>query len=111
MRCPRWHEGLKAKVRPQEYKKARYAIRNIIKKDFLKIIKEFEEIDKLPYEKERPKHELTGSYFHLARQIAKCMMRYDNLNWYYHGGYTEMNAPPSNVNVTDEDESKEIIVH
>ena len=39
------------------------------------------------------------------------MMRSDNLNWYYHGGYTEMNAPPSNVNVTDEDESKEIIVH
>ena len=38
-------------------------------------------------------------------------MRSDNLNWYYHGGYTEMNAPPSNVNVTDEDESKEIIVH
>ena len=26
--------GLKAKVRPQEYKKARYAIRNIIKKEF-----------------------------------------------------------------------------
>ena len=39
------------------------------------------------------------------------MMISDNLNWYDHGGYTEMNALYSNVNVTDEDESKEIIVH
>ena len=66
---------------------------------------------KLPYEKKRPKHEPTDSYFHLARQHAKCMMRSDNLNWHDHGGYTEMNAPSSNFNVTDKDESKEIIVH
>ena len=39
------------------------------------------------------------------------MMRSDNLNWHDHGGYTKMTAPSSNVNVTDEDESKEIIVH
>ena len=39
------------------------------------------------------------------------MMRSDNLNWYNHGGYTEMNAPSSNVNVTDEDKSRKIIVH
>ena len=39
------------------------------------------------------------------------MMRSDNLNWYNRGGYTEMTAPSLNVNVTDEDESKEIIVH
>ena len=39
------------------------------------------------------------------------MMICDNLNWYNHGGYTEITAPSSNVNVTDEDESKEIIVH
>ena len=38
------------------------------------------------------------------------MMRYDNLNWYDHGSYTEITAPSSNFNVTDEDESKEIIV-
>ena len=38
-------------------------------------------------------------------------MIYDNLNWYYHGSYTEMTAPSSNVNVTENDESKEIIVH
>ena len=39
------------------------------------------------------------------------MMRSDNLNWYNHGGYTEMTAPSSNVNFTEEEESKQIIVH
>ena len=39
------------------------------------------------------------------------MMRYDKLNRHDCGSYTEMTAPSSNVNVTDEDESKEIIVH
>ena len=39
------------------------------------------------------------------------MMRSDKLNWHDHGSYTEMTAPSLNVNVTDEDESKEIIVH
>ena len=39
------------------------------------------------------------------------MMGSDNLNRHDHGGYTEMTSPSSNVNVTDEDESKEIIVH
>ena len=35
----------------------------------------------------------------------------DTLNWHDHGGYMEMTAPSSNVNVTNEEESKEIIVH
>ena len=39
------------------------------------------------------------------------MMRYDNLNWYDRGGYTEMNAPSSNVNITNEGESKRSIVN
>ena len=39
------------------------------------------------------------------------MMRYDNLNWNDHGGYTEMTAPSLNVDVTYEDESKRVIVH
>ena len=39
------------------------------------------------------------------------MMRSDNLNWHYHGGYTELTAWSLNVNVTDEDESKRIIAH
>ena len=103
--------GFKDKVSPQKYKKARYAIGNISKKYLSEIIREFDKFDKLSSDKKKPKHEPTDSYFHLARQLAKCMMRSDNLNWYDHGGYTEMTASSSNVNVTDKDESKEIIVH
>ena len=68
-------------------------------------------MDKLPYEEKRPKHEPTESYFHLSRQLAKCMMRSDNLNWNDHGVYTKMTDLSLNVNVTDEDESKRIIVY
>ena len=39
------------------------------------------------------------------------MMRSDEPNWYDHGSYAEETAPSSNVNVTDKEESKEIIVH
>ena len=78
----------KAKVRSQKNKKASYAIRNFSKKDLSNIVKEFEKFEKLPYEKKRPKHEPTDSYFHISRQLAKCMMRYNNLNWHDHGGYT-----------------------
>ena len=39
------------------------------------------------------------------------MMRSDKHNQHVHGSYAEETAPSSNVNVTDEDESKEIIVH
>ena len=53
--------SFKTKVRSQKFKKARYAIRNVSEKDFLKIIKEFEKIEKLPYEKKRPKHDPTDS--------------------------------------------------
>ena len=77
----------------------------------MKIIKEFEKIGKLSYDNKRPKHDPTDSYFHLARQLAKCMMRSDKLNWHDHVGYTEMTAPSSNVNVTDVDKYKEIMVH
>ena len=103
--------GFKAKASWQKYKKARHAIRIFSEKDISKIIKDFEKIEKLPYEKKRPKHEPTESYFHLARQLAECMMRSDNLNWYDHNGYTKMTAPLSNVNVTNECESKRSIVN
>ena len=103
--------GFKTKARSQKYKKARYAIVNVSEKDLSKIIKDFEKIYKLPYEEKRPKHNPNDIYFHLARQLAKCVMRSDNLNWNYHGGYTEMADPSSKINVTDEDKSKEIIVH
>ena len=72
--------GLKAKSRFKKYKKARHAIGNVSEKDLFRIIKDFEIIEKLNYEKKRPKHEPTESYFHIARQIAKCMMRADALN-------------------------------
>ena len=35
----------------------------------------------------------------------------DERNWHAHGSYAEETAPSSNINVTDEDESKEISVH
>ena len=38
-------------------------------------------------------------------------MRSDEHNRHVHGSYVEETSPSSNVNVTDEDESKEIIVH
>ena len=38
-------------------------------------------------------------------------MRSDEHNWDVHGSYAEETAQSSNVNVTDEDKSKEIIVH
>ena len=81
-----------------------YAIGNFSEKDLSEIIKDFEKIVKLPSEKKSPKHEPTDSYFYLARQLAKSIMRSDNLNWHDHGGYTEMNAPSSTINVTGEDE-------
>ena len=90
---------------------SRYAIGNFSKKDFSKIIKESEKFEKLPSEKKGPKHEPTVSYFYLAMQLAKCMMRSMNLNWHNHGGYMEMTDPSLNVNFTDEDESKRIMVH
>ena len=103
--------GFKDKTGPQKYKKARYAIGIVSEKDISKIIKDFEKIEKLPYEKKRPKHEPTESYFHIARQLDKCMMRSDNLNWYNHGGYTKITAPYLDVNVTNEGESKCSIVN
>ena len=58
-----------------------------------------------------PKHEPTYSYFRLVRCIAKCMMISDEQDRHVHGSYAEETDPSWNVNVTDEDESKEIIVH
>ena len=94
----------KTKARSQKYKKARYAIKNVSDKNISNIIREFDKFEKIPYEKKRPKHEPAESYFHLAREIVKCITRSDNLNWYDHGGYKKMTAPYSNVNITNESE-------
>ena len=103
--------GFKTKERLQKYKEERYAIKNVSEKDILKISKDFEKFEKLPYEKKRPKNEPTDSYFHLARQLASCMIISDDLNWYDHGGYTKMTAPYLNVNITNKGESKRSIVN
>ena len=55
--------GLKAKEGPKKYKKARYAIRNVSKKDLSKIIREFEKLPYESYDTKRPKHDPTDSYF------------------------------------------------
>ena len=72
--------GLKDKARTEKYKKARYAIGSFSKKDLSKIIRDFEKLTYESYEKKRPKHDPTNSYFYLARQLAKCMMRLNALN-------------------------------
>ena len=72
--------GLKVKAKPHKYKKAMYIIGNFSKKDLSKIIREFETLPYESYEKKRPRHEPTESYFYLARQLSKCMMRADALN-------------------------------
>ena len=46
---------------------------------------------------------LTATFVYQGN-LAKCMTRSDNLNWYDHGCYTEMTALSLNVNVPDEDE-------
>ena len=53
--------GIKSKVRPHKYKKARYAIGNVSKKDLSNIIREFEKFPYESYERNRPKHEPTDS--------------------------------------------------
>ena len=63
--------GFKTKARSQKYKKARYAIGNVSEKDISEIIREIEKFEKLPYEKKRPKHEPTESYFYLAKRDCK----------------------------------------
>ena len=53
--------GLKAKSRPIIYKKVRYDIRNISKKDHLNIIRKFEKLPYDSYERRRSKHEPTDN--------------------------------------------------
>ena len=84
---------------------------NVSQKDLSKIIREFEKFGKLPYEKKRNKHEPTDSYFYLSRQLDKCMLISDTLDWHGYGGYTKITALCLNIYSTDEDESKRIIVH
>ena len=49
-------------------------------KDLSKTIREFGTFPYKIYDRKRPKHEPTESYFHLARHLAKCLMRAYALN-------------------------------
>ena len=49
-------------------------------KDLSKIIKEFEILTYKGYVRKSTKHEPKDSYFYLALQLDKCMMRDDALN-------------------------------
>ena len=61
--------GLNSKARPNKYKRARYDIENVSKKDLTKIIREFEKLPYERYDRKRPKNEPTGSYFYPARLL------------------------------------------
>ena len=73
--------GIKAKASPKKQKKARYAIGNVSMKELSKIIREFDKFPYNNYEKRRPQNDPTDSYVYPARQIAKCIMRSDTLNY------------------------------
>ena len=80
-------------------------------KDLSNKTKEFEMFFKVPYLKRIPKHEPTSSYFHRVVCLRKCMMKFGEKNHHVHGGYEEEMALSLDVNDTDEDESKNSIVH
>ena len=79
-----------------------------------KIIREFEKLPYKSYERRRPKHEPTDSYFYLAGQLAKCMMRADDLSSHVYLVITEMygkkQIPILHVCYIDESESEEFLV-
>ena len=59
-------------------------------KDISKIIKEFGKFPFKGYMWKRPKHEPTNSYFHTAKQLDKCLMRDDTLNFHVDPVRTEI---------------------
>ena len=77
-----------------------------------KIIKEFEQLPYNGYVRKRPKLEPTDSYFYIARQLDKCMMRSDALNLHVDPVITEMTSMQhiliSHVYDSDQSKSKEI---
>ena len=72
--------GYQGQSKAKEIKKAKYSIRNVRKKDLSRTIMEFDKLPYKSYERRRPKHEPTDSYFYLSIQISKYIMRADVLN-------------------------------
>ena len=62
--------GLKAKARTKKYNNAKYAIGNSSKLDLSNIIRNCEKLPYESYERKRPKHERTDSYFYPAIKLA-----------------------------------------
>ena len=102
--------GLKEKARPNKYRKLMYAIGNFSKKDRSNIIRYFDKLPYKSYDRSRPKHEPTDSYFYLSRHLAKCMMRSDALNSENYPVRTKMTATKQNPDLriysTDKSELK-----
>ena len=71
--------GINTNVR-SKFKKARYASTNVSLKDLSNIFKEFSKLPYKGYVWNRPKHELIESYFYLARNLDKSMVRADAFN-------------------------------
>ena len=65
-------------MRRSEDKKARFSITNVSLKDDPKIIKDSGNLNYEGYVRKRSKHVPTDSYFYLARQLAKCMIRFNS---------------------------------
>ena len=82
--------GFKKNVRSNKDKKARYAINNVSMKDLSRITKYFENLPHKGYVWKSTKHEPTGSYFYLARQIAKCIIISYAFNSHVKPARTEM---------------------
>ena len=101
-------------LQPNKYEKERYAIRNASMKDLSKIIRDFEKFPYKVYERRSPKYDPTDSYFYLARQLAKCLMRADALNSENYPVITEMTGSKNitilHVCSTDDSKSKEFLV-
>ena len=61
-------------------------------KDLSKMITQFEKLHFKSDEMTRPKNEPNYSYFYLARQIAKCMIKADALNLHVYPVRMEING-------------------
>ena len=106
--------GIKTIRMSKKYRKTRYAITNVSLKGISKIIKEFEKFPFGGYVRNKPKHELTDSYFYLARHIDKCMMRSGAFSLHIDPVKTKMTGMQQITTLricdTDRSESEGIIV-
>ena len=98
----------------KEIQNSRYAIVNVSKKDLSNNMRDFEILPYESYERKRPKHKPTNSYFYLSRYLTKCMMRDDALSLHVYPVIKEINGkqhiPTSQVYSRDESKLNEFLV-